>query len=130
MSIYTANIEKETINNTDYRRVLFTSHYSQLVVMSLKPGEEIPNEIHGLDQFIRIEQGQAKAIINNGEEEKTLNPDEVIIVPAGTWHQIVNTGDQDLKLYTVYSPPEHKADVVQPTAADAATAEEHFDGIV
>lgn len=126
MNGFITNIEEETIKNTDYRRVLFTSHYSQLVLMSLKPGEEIGNEVHGLDQFIRIEQGQAEAIIDNGETKKQLQSDDIIIVPAGTWHNLVNNGEQDLKLYTLYSPPEHAFDTVQPTKADEE--EDHFTG--
>ncbi len=128
MKPYVANIEQVTLDNTDYRRVLFTANYTQLVLMSLQPGEEIGNEVHGLDQFIRIEQGTGKAVINNGEEEKTLEADWVIIVPAGTWHNIINTGNEPLKLYTLYSPPEHLRDTVQPTKADEV--EDHFDGRV
>lgn len=120
------NIEQETIRNADYRRVLFTTHRLQLVVMSLKPGEEIGNECHGLDQFIRIEQGKAKAVIDNGGSTEELSADTAVIIPAGTWHNIVNIGDDDLKLYTIYTPPEHQKDVVQRTKADEA--EEHFDG--
>ena len=93
--------------------------------MSLKPGEEIGNEVHELDQFIRIEQGEAKAILNNNQESQ-LKADWAVIVPAGTWHNIINTGNEDLKLYTLYSPPEHQKDTVQPTKADEI--EDHFDG--
>ena len=122
---YIANIEEETVNNTDYRRVIYTAKNSQLVLMSLKPGEEIGNEVHELDQFIRIEQGEAKAILNNNQESQ-LKADWAVIVPAGTWHNIINTGNEDLKLYTLYSPPEHQKDTVQPTKADEI--EDHFDG--
>jgi mannose-6-phosphate isomerase-like protein (cupin superfamily) len=128
MKGYAANIEKITVENTDYRRVIYTGHYTQLVVMSLKPGEEIGNELHGLDQFIRVESGQAKAILNNGETEYDLEDDWAVIVPAGTWHNIINTGEKELKLYSLYSPPEHRHDVVQPTKADER--EEHFTGKV
>jgi mannose-6-phosphate isomerase-like protein (cupin superfamily) len=126
MKGYIGNIEDETIKNSDYRRVLYTGRYSQLVVMSLEPGEEIGNEQHGLDQFIRIEQGKARVVLNNGEVEKEVEDDWAVVVPAGTWHNFINIGDEQLKLYTVYSPPEHRYDVVQPTKADEA--EEHFDG--
>lgn len=126
MKGFITNIETETKTNTDYRRVLYTGRYSQLVVMSLKPGEEIGNEIHGLDQFIRIESGKAKAVLNNSEEHN-LSDDFALIIPAGTWHNIINTGDQDLKLYTIYTPPEHKDGIVQATKADEK--EEHFDGV-
>src|SRR3989338_3991716 len=127
MKGYAANIEEVTIKNTDYRRVLYTARNTQLVVMNLKPGEEIGNEIHTLDQFIRVEQGRAKAILNNGETEYDLQSEWAIIIPAGIYHNIINTGDSDLKLYTLYSPPEHLKDTVQPTKADEK--EDHFDGI-
>ncbi len=123
---YITNIEKTTKENTDYRRVLYTAKNCQLVVMSLKPGEEIGNEVHHLDQFIRVEEGRAKAILNNGEAEHALEDDFAIIIPAGTWHNIINTGSEDLKLYTLYAPPEHKDGTIHPTKADEK--EEHFDG--
>ena len=124
---YITNIEKTTKENTDYRRVLYTAKNCQLVVMSLKPGEEIGNEVHHLDQFIRVEEGRAKAILNNGETEHELEDDFAIIIPAGIWHNIINTGSEDLKLYTLYAPPEHKDGTVHPTKADEK--EEHFDGV-
>ncbi len=126
MKGYIVNIEKETNENTDYRRVLYTAKNSQLVVMSIEPGDDIGNEVHELDQFIRVEKGVAKAILNNGETEYEMKDDFAIIVPAGTWHNIINTGDEQLKLYTVYSPPEHKDGTVHKTKADEQ--EEHFDG--
>lgn len=126
MKGYALNIENDTLENTDYRRVVYTSHYTQLVLMSLKPGEEIGNEIHGLDQFIRIEQGKAQVILNNGETVYDLEDDWAVIIPSGTYHNIINTGDNELKLYTLYSPPEHQKDTVQPTKEDEK--EEHFDG--
>src|SRR5674476_166765 len=107
MKGFADNIERITTDNTDYRRVVYTSHYTQLVLMNLKPGEEIGNEVHGLDQFIRVEQGQAKAILNNGQTEYDLQNDWAVIIPAGNYHNIINTGDKDLKLYTLYSPPNH-----------------------
>lgn len=119
------NIEETTKLNTDYRRVLYTTYNSQLVIMSLKPSEAIGRERHGLDQFIRLEQGRGKAIIDG--EEKEIAADDALIVPAGTWHNIVNTGEEDLKLYTLYSPPEHAFDTVQPSKADEV--EDHFDGV-
>ncbi len=127
MKGYLVNIEKETIENTDYRRVLYTSKNSQLVLMNINPGDEIGNEVHELDQFIRIEKGSAKAILNNGETEYELKSDFAIVVPSGTWHNIINTGDEQLKLYTVYSPPEHKDGTVHETKD--SEQEEHFDGI-
>jgi len=122
------DLETETIANTDYRRVMFTGNYAQLVFMSLEPGVEIGNEIHGLDQFIRLEQGTAKAIVNNGEQEHILKDGWAIAVPAGTYHNIVNIGDVPVKLYTLYSPPAHLHDTVQPTKADEV--EDHYDGVV
>jgi len=126
MKHFIGNIEEQTQQNTDYRRVIYTSHYTQLVLMSLKPGVEIGNEIHGLDQFIRVESGKAKVILNNGESEHEMTDDWAVIIPAGTYHNIINTGDTELKLYTLYSPPEHLKDTVQTTKADEV--EDHFDG--
>jgi len=126
MKYFVENIEKLTTDNTDYRRVVYTADYTQFVVMSLPPGVEIGNEIHGLDQFIRVEHGQAKLILNNGEEEHQLTDDWAVIVPAGTYHNVINTGDTELKLYTLYSPPDHLKTTVQSTKADEV--EDHFDG--
>ena len=126
MKHFIGNIEEQTQQNTDYRRIVYTSHYTQLVLMSLKPGVEIGNEIHGLDQFIRVESGKAKVILNNGESEHEMTDDWAVIIPAGTFHNIINTGDTELKLYTLYSPPEHLKDTVQTTKADEV--EDHFDG--
>lgn len=124
---YLANIEKETIDNNDYRRVLYTGEHSQLVVMSLQPGDEIGTEIHtGIDQFIRVEQGEAKMVLN-GNEEHSLPAEHAVIIPAGVEHNVINVGDGELKLYSVYSPAEHKDGTVHPTKADEK--EEHFDGV-
>ncbi len=125
MKGYIVNIEEETLKNTDYRRVLYTAKNSQLVLMNLQPGEEIGMETHHLDQFIRIEQGSAKAILDGVEHE--LKDDFAVVVPAGTQHNFINTGDGELKLYSVYSPPEHKDGTVHRTKADEV--EEHFDGV-
>ena len=125
MKGYITNIEKETINNTDYRRVLYTAKNSQLVLMNLQPGEEIGEELHTLDQFIRLEQGEATVVLNK-EETYSVSADYAIVIPAGVWHNIINSGDKELKLYTVYSPPEHRDGVVQKTKIDEV--EEHFDG--
>lgn len=125
MKGYLINIEKETLENSDYRRVLYTAKNSQLVLMSLRPGEEIGEELHELDQFIRFEQGHAKIILNKTDEHDA-SANDALIVPAGTWHNVVNIGDVDLKLYTVYSPPAHKDGLVEKTKADEH--EEHFDG--
>ena len=125
MKGYVKNINKETLDNEDYRRVLYTAHYSQLVVMKLKPGEEIGEEVHGLDQFIRIEQGKGKFVLNGEEHE--VGDDWAIVVPAGASHNVINTSDDiDLKLYSIYSPPNHEEGTVHTTKADEK--EEHFDG--
>lgn len=122
---FITNIEKETLENEDYRRVLYTASYSQLVVMSLKPGEEIGEEVHGLDQFIRVESGEGKAVLNG--EEHALSDGSAVVVPAGTRHNIVNTSAHEtMKLYTLYSPPNHVHGTVHHTKADEV--EEHFDG--
>lgn len=122
---YIVNIEKETKENNLYRKVIFTSHYSQLVLMSLTPGEEIGEEIHGLDQFLRFEEGEGKVLLNG--EEFSVSDGFAIVVPAGTKHNVINTSaDKPLKLYTVYSPPNHRDAVIHQTKADEA--EEHFDG--
>jgi mannose-6-phosphate isomerase-like protein (cupin superfamily) len=123
---YVANIEEVTTENTDYRRVLYTGEHSQLVVMSLDPGVEIGEEVHELDQFIRIEAGSGKAILNE-TEEYDIEDDWAVIIPAGVKHNFINTGDEPMKLYSIYSPAEHKDGVVQPTKADEK--EEHFDGV-
>ena len=123
---YIANIEEVTTENTDYRRVLYTGKHSQLVVMSLESGVEIGEEVHELDQFIRVESGKGQVILNETEMYE-VEDDWAVIIPAGVKHNVVNTGDEPLKLYSVYSPPEHKDGLVQATKAD--DAEVHFDGV-
>lgn len=124
---FITNIEKDTINNTDYRRVLYTGAFSQLVVMNLQPGEEIGAETHdGIDQFIRVEQGEAKVILN-GSDEHSLPAEHAVIIPAGVEHNVVNVGDGKLKLYSIYSPAEHKDGTIHATKAEEK--EEHFDGV-
>lgn len=102
--IYHANIEEETIENEEFRKVVFTNKF-QLVYMTLKPGEDIGEEVHEVDQFFRIESGNGKSIIDDKEYE--LKPDFAIIVPAGSKHNFINTGEDELKLYTIYSSPQH-----------------------
>lgn len=127
MKGFTTNIETVTLENRNFRRVLYTGKHSQLVLMNLMEGEEIGNEIHeSIDQFIRVEQGRAKAVLNNGETQYDLSEGEVVIIPAGTWHNIVNSGKGDLKIYTLYSPPAHKDGTVVVSKTEAV--EEHFDG--
>ncbi len=123
---YVANIEEVTVQNTDYRRVLYTGEHSQLVVMNLEPGVEIGEEFHSLDQFIRIEQGSGQVILNETEVYE-VSDDWAVIIPAGTKHNVVNTGETPMKLYSIYSPAEHKDGLVQATKAD--DAEVHFDGV-
>lgn len=126
MKGFVTNIEKTTVENDQYRKVLYTSRYTQLVLMNLEPGVEIGREVHGLDQFIRIEEGVAHAILNDGESEYDLKAGWCIVVPAGTYHNLINKGDVPVKLYTLYSPPAHLKDTLQPTKADEQ--EDHFDG--
>jgi mannose-6-phosphate isomerase-like protein (cupin superfamily) len=126
MKGFVDNIEKITLENTDYRRVLYTATNSQLVVMNIQPGDEIDEETHHLDQFIRLEQGFGKVILD--DVEHIIEDDFAIVIPAGTKHNVINTGDNEMKLYSVYSPPEHKDGTVHATKADEA--EEHFDGVV
>jgi len=127
MKGFVDNIEKLTKENNNFRKVLYTGRYSQLVLMSLAPGEEIGEEVHGLDQFLRIEEGKGKAIV--GALEYEIQDGTAIVVPAGTLHNVINTGDVPLKLYTIYSPPNHRDGVLHPTKNDAMGDEEHFDGI-
>jgi len=121
MAGYIKNIEEETLANDNFRKVLFTAPNSQLVVMCVKPTENIGKEVHTVDQFIRIEQGEGKAILNG--EESELHPDYAVVIPAGTEHNIINTGNSDLKLYTIYSPPEHPDGTIHKTKADAMADE-------
>lgn len=121
------NIEKDTLGNENFRKVLYTAKNMQLVLMSLKPKEEIGEEMHELDQFIRIEMGEAKAVLDGVEHR--LPSDHAVVIPAGTRHNIINTSETEtLKLYTLYAPPEHKDGVVRHTKKAAEENEEHFDG--
>jgi mannose-6-phosphate isomerase-like protein (cupin superfamily) len=125
MKGYITNIEKETIENENYRKVLYTAKNSQLVVMSIQPGDEIGMEVHDLDQFIRLEEGKAKVILDDAEH--TIEDDWAVVIPAGTNHNVINVGDVPLKLYSIYSPAEHKDGTIHRTKADEK--EEHFDGV-
>lgn len=128
MKGYIVNLEKETAKNDLFRRVLYTAQYSQLVLMSIKPGEEIGEEVHHLDQFIRIEAGEGKAIIDGAES--AIGDGDGIVIPAGARHNIINVSKTEaLKLYTVYSPPEHLDGRVHATKEDALKdKEDEFDG--
>ena len=122
------DIEEATIENTTFRTVLFTGEHTQLTVMRLAPGEDIGRESHPhLDQFLRIEQGQARVELGRTEdaidETHDVEDDWAIIVPAGVWHNVVNTGTGDVKLYSLYSPPEHPPNTAHETKADADAAE-------
>jgi mannose-6-phosphate isomerase-like protein (cupin superfamily) len=123
MTGYIDNIEEKTINNDYFREVVFTGKYCQLVVMCLKPGEEIGSEVHkNVDQFFRVEKGRGKVIID-GEENLVING-AGIIVPAGSEHNVINIStSNDLKLYTIYSPPQHKNGIIHKTKQDAMADE-------
>jgi mannose-6-phosphate isomerase-like protein (cupin superfamily) len=124
MTGFVGDIEKLTEENDFFRQVLFTGKFTQLVVMSLKPAEEIGNEIHHtVDQFFRIEEGEAKFIFN-GTEEHVVHDGDAVVVPAGTFHNVINNSTEEpLKLYTVYSPPNHPDGTVHKTKAEAEAAE-------
>jgi mannose-6-phosphate isomerase-like protein (cupin superfamily) len=127
MDHYITNIEEATIKNDMFRKVLFTAEHSQLVLMSLKPGEDIGPETHRLDQFIRVEAGRGTAYLNGADHP--LEDGTAVVIPAGTEHNIRNSGHEPLKLYTIYSPPEHKDGTVHATKRDALNdREDHFDG--
>ena len=124
MTGYAGSIERQTLENTYFRKVLFTGKHAQLVVMCLRPGEEIGNEVHPkVDQFFRIEQGEATFVLD--EKEKRLAGDgDAVVVSAGTYHNVINASKTtDLKLYTIYSPPNHPDGTVHKTKAEAEKAE-------
>ena len=128
MTGWVGNIEEATLKNTNFRTVLFTGQNTQLTVMRLGPGEEVGVEMHDhLDQFLRIEQGRARVTLGPSpdvvSQTHELEDDWVAIVPGGTWHNVINTGDGELKLYSLYSPPEHPDGTVHATKADADAAE-------
>jgi mannose-6-phosphate isomerase-like protein (cupin superfamily) len=124
MTGFVGDIEKLTEKNDYFRQVLFTGKYTQLVVMNLKPGEEIGNEVHNtVDQFFRIEEGEAKFVFN-GSEEHLVHDGDAVVVPAGTFHNVINNSNKEpLKLYTLYSPPNHPQGTVHKTKAEAEAAE-------
>ena len=127
MKGYVDDIERATKGNNDFRRVLYTGAHLQLVLMTLSPGEEIGEETHNdRDQFFRIEDGEGELFID-GVRHK-VEDDFAVIVPAGARHNVINTGEKPLKLYTLYGPPEHREGVVHRTKQDAEAAHEHFDG--
>ncbi len=125
---YVGNIEMDSLDNDDFRRVLYTAKNQQLVLMSLKPNEDIGEEVHtNVDQFFRCEAGVGKAILNGVEHE--IKDGFVVVIPAGVRHNIVNTSaTEPLKLYTLYSPPQHRDGTVHPSKAEAEEDSEHFEG--
>ena len=129
MKGYVDNIEKLTLENENFRKVLYTGKHSQLVLMSLKPNEDIGLEVHpNVDQFFRIEKGQGKVIIDGVEHE--ISDGSAVIVPAGSEHNVINTSaTESLKLYTIYSPANHKDGTIHETKEIAMANEEEFDGI-
>lgn len=126
---YKVNIEKLTIENEDFRRVLYTAENMQLVLMSLKPKEDIGEEVHEEnDQFFRFEKGEGVVIIN--ETEYNISADDAVIVPKGSKHNVINTSDsEELKMYTIYSTPHHKDQVTRNTKEEALNDEPAFDGV-
>ena len=129
MKGFNTNIERDTLDNTDFRRVLYTGRNSQLVLMSLKPSEEIGLETHPEnDQFLRFEGGRGAVFIDDNRYE--VEDGDAVIVPAGARHNVVNLSDaEELKIYTIYSPPHHKDGTVHKTKKEAETDDEEFDGV-
>lgn len=126
MKGYAQDIEAIAIGNDDFRRVVYTARNCQLVVMALKPQEDIGLEVHKLDQFFRVEEGHGEAVIDG--VRTAIQAGYAVVVPAGARHNIINTGTEPLKLYTLYAPPNHRDGVVHHTRADAEADTEHFDG--
>ena len=126
MKGFVKDIEALSIKNEDFRQVLYTAKSCQLVVMALQPKEEIGEEVHELDQFFRVEEGTGEAVLDG--VRTAIQAGFAVLVPAGTKHNIVNTSDAPLKLYTLYAPPNHRDGVVHHTRADAEADTEHFDG--
>ena len=129
MKGFKTNIDRETLENEDFRRVLYTSKHCQLVLMTLKPNEAIGEEIHPEnDQFFRIEAGHGKCVIDRNEYE--INAGDAIVIPAGAKHNITNTDkDIELRMYTIYSPAHHKDGIIRSTKKEAETNEMEFDGV-
>lgn len=127
MKGFITNIEEETLENEDYRRVLYTAEHCQLVVMSIPAGEDIGEEVHDVDQFIRIEEGEGQSILDG--VECGLTDGSAVVIPAGVRHNIKNTSSSDaLKLYTLYAPPHHEDAIVHKTKQDAEDDDEHYRG--
>lgn len=129
MKGFFTNIEKDTLENNNFRKVLYSAKHCQLVLMSLKPGEEIGMEVHEEnDQFFRFESGEGKCIIDGNEYK--LEDGVAIIVPSGAQHNVINTSEtEDLKMYTIYSPAHHKDGIIRATKEEAEANEANFDGV-
>jgi len=126
MNGFIQDIEGITVRNDDFRRVIYTAKHCQLVLMSLKPGEDIGAEVHTLDQFFRVEEGSGEAVLDG--VRTPIRAGFAMVVPAGAKHNVINTGSGKLKLYTIYSPPNHRDGVVHHTKAGAEADDEHYDG--
>ncbi|MGD9630148.1 MAG: cupin domain-containing protein [Pyrinomonadaceae bacterium] len=128
MKGFKSNIEKDTLKNKDFRKVLYTSAYSQLVLMSLKPKEEIGSEVHEEnDQFLRFESGTGRVVID--DSKYTVKDGDAVVIPAGARHNVINTSAaEELKLYTIYSPPHHKDGIARATKEEAEANDQAFDG--
>jgi mannose-6-phosphate isomerase-like protein (cupin superfamily) len=126
MKGFAKDIESISVKNEDFRRVLYTARNCQLVVMALQPKEEIGMEVHKLDQFFRVEEGSGEAVLDG--VRTAIRVGFAVVVPAGTNHNIINTGSVPMKLYTLYAPPNHRDGVVHHTRDEAEADNEHFDG--
>lgn len=126
MKGFVQDIEGIAVKNDDFRQVLYTAENCQLVVMALKPTEEIGAEVHTLDQFFRVEEGTGEAVLDG--VRTVISAGFAVLVPAGANHNIINTGSVPMKLYTIYSPPNHRDGVIHHTRAEAEADNEHFDG--
>ena len=128
MKGYFGHLEEDVKQNTNFRKVLYTGKKSQLVLMSLNPGEEIGMEVHpDNDQFFRFDQGKGKVIVDGNEYQ--VEDGDAVLVPAGAQHNVINTGDEPLRFYTIYSPPHHKDGIVRATKKEAMEQEAEFDGV-
>lgn len=126
MKGFVKNIEGLAIKNSEFRQVLYTAKHCQLVLMALKPQEDIGAEVHKLDQFFRVEEGSGEVVLDG--VTTAVSDGFAVLVPAGTKHNIINTGKTPMKLYTLYAPPNHKDGIIHHTRADAEADNEHFDG--
>jgi mannose-6-phosphate isomerase-like protein (cupin superfamily) len=126
MKGFIKDVEALAVKNEEFRRVVYTAQHCQLVLMALRPQEEIGAEVHKLDQFFRVEEGAGAAVLDGVRTE--IRAGFAVVVPAGTRHNIINTGTVPMKLYTIYAPPNHRDGVVHRTRAEADADKEHFDG--